>query len=607
MPCDFDREKIATYLDGECDPAARGMVASHLEGCGECRSLHEAFTENDAALKAADSASVPDGYWDSYEDRLLARLRLAAPCTASAAHSTPNQQPFLARVIVAALAAAAVFAITIGLAIQTERDRGRGGANREFEEGEIAFGKGSPVHGKGGEFAGKGGPATGPVAAQTKGGFNGQSSSNVVMPQQTCDQSQTMFWGSNDVPVVGTFLTSTGASAQSYTTLLVGCQQVMSQTMAANPNDPTQMESLQTNICGTGLLDQVSSERPITLTPEVKTKLFQAQVVFTSLANCTYDLKPDLGEFQVVQGSIVSNGLGSASGQSEQAATAPDVTAYQGAFNLLVQGQCAPAADAFSVFARDYPASPFIDKAAYWRGFSHVECGNYGTAIEILSEIPKQHPKSRYADDALYKVGEVYERYVHNYTDALKTYQEVVEKYPDSCVAVQSLQRNAQICEQKNDYASAVENWSVSLKKAESLDLRNRVQTKQSLQNRLPDNYFSRVAAARVAFIRAHADGDYVPLTRYTDAQTLARRGETDQAIGKYRALLGDYPKCSLVPYARLELAECLVRQGHESDALLLLEQVRSLTPPDDLAVRYKELMIRMQEQSQKQQEQQAK
>jgi len=81
--------------------------------------------------------------------------------------------------------------------------------------------------------------------------------------------------------------------------------------------------------------------------------------------------------------------------------------------------------------ARDLPASPEAEKAAYDQGFQSLKDLKYADAATQFSAFVRQYPNSEYADNAQYWLGESY--YVtRNYDIALEAFQALLNNYPNS-------------------------------------------------------------------------------------------------------------------------------------------------------------------------------
>jgi anti-sigma factor RsiW len=68
------QDLLSAYLDGELSPPERGMVEAHLAACEDCSARLEDFAAVDGALRELP-VEAPDGYFDSFAQRLRERLR----------------------------------------------------------------------------------------------------------------------------------------------------------------------------------------------------------------------------------------------------------------------------------------------------------------------------------------------------------------------------------------------------------------------------------------------------------------------------------------------------------------------------------------------------
>ncbi|GAI20644.1 unnamed protein product, partial [marine sediment metagenome] len=68
----------------------------------------------------------------------------------------------------------------------------------------------------------------------------------------------------------------------------------------------------------------------------------------------------------------------------------------------------------------------YTQEYKYWRS------GQYEKALEKCREILKKHPKSHLASNAQYFIAFMYDYNLNNPKQALKEYQKLLEKYPES-------------------------------------------------------------------------------------------------------------------------------------------------------------------------------
>jgi len=98
--------------------------------------------------------------------------------------------------------------------------------------------------------------------------------------------------------------------------------------------------------------------------------------------------------------------------------------------------------DAYIAFADKYPdderAPEFLFKAGQSMGAIASQTKDvkmHEEAITIFKRIQDNYPKHHYAEEALFLSGFVYENHLGNIEKAKATYQEFIEKYPESELA----------------------------------------------------------------------------------------------------------------------------------------------------------------------------
>lgn len=191
----------------------------------------------------------------------------------------------------------------------------------------------------------------------------------------------------------------------------------------------------------------------------------------------------------------------------------------------------------------------FLDDAHFWIGYCYIEVGDYKKALKIFKKFLKEFTGSEYADDAEYKIGEIYEKYLHNYGDAIKSYKRLVEKYATSNLALQSQLRQAEIQERiYTDFDKAITDY----KKVESLN---------KAQNLTQSSWYAKTAKERIEFIKENSDFDWKPLKMYNQTLNKETKGLYDDALGGYRKLLEKYPDSNVADDAQFRIAEILKEQ----------------------------------------------
>lgn len=105
-----------------------------------------------------------------------------------------------------------------------------------------------------------------------------------------------------------------------------------------------------------------------------------------------------------------------------------------------------------NVFIKEYPDNSFISEAKLQLGISLTvkidtakllydkadslfESGNITESIKSFEELIKKYPVSDYAPKALYAIGWINENNKNNYKEAIKNYRKLLEEYPNSSFA----------------------------------------------------------------------------------------------------------------------------------------------------------------------------
>jgi len=71
-----ERERLSAYLDGELPPVERAEVTAHLAACPDCAAVLADLAAVDAGA-ARLPAEAPEGYFDRFPARVVARLEVA--------------------------------------------------------------------------------------------------------------------------------------------------------------------------------------------------------------------------------------------------------------------------------------------------------------------------------------------------------------------------------------------------------------------------------------------------------------------------------------------------------------------------------------------------
>jgi TolA-binding protein len=221
---------------------------------------------------------------------------------------------------------------------------------------------------------------------------------------------------------------------------------------------------------------------------------------------------------------------------------------YSQGSSYCMQNQWDRAIESFNTLLKKYPSTKFVD-SHFWIAYCQAEKGNYEVAIARFRDFAQKYPRNGYAAQALYKVGEINEKYLNDYEKAILAYRDVQKKFPESPEAFKSTINTAFIKEFKEkNFQEAINGYK---------------QTMVQLDSR-PDAYsgYREMAAQRIAFITQNSDNGYKPLKIYTQSSNYEEQGKLDKAIEGYASLILKYPQSSLADNAQFRLIKCWERKS---------------------------------------------
>ena len=281
--------------------------------------------------------------------------------------------------------------------------------------------------------------------------------------------------------------------------------------------------------------------------------------------------------------------LVSAASAQKQAQTTQDAALFTNGYSSFLEGKYKEALDIFGDFGKKYPNSIYMDRVFFWKAWCHTELKNYGKSIKLFEELIEKYPASSYTDDALFKIGDIYENYLHDYDKAVEVYERLIKLFPSAETAIYSnasnniisaQQQKAQIEERNLNMQQALNDWKESQMLIKKYN--------PSSQN---DNYLNKKAQDKINFIKNHSDNDWLPLTRFTEAQILSKEGKCDLAIKKFQEILNDFPKSSLADNSAYEITLCLKKQNDNEGAKESLKKFIKDYPKSELVPEARRLL----------------
>lgn len=274
----------------------------------------------------------------------------------------------------------------------------------------------------------------------------------------------------------------------------------------------------------------------------------------------------------------------------QQAELPPDLKLFSIGYGSALDGKWKEALDTFAEIETKYPASQYLDRVLFWKSWCHTELKNYGKAIKFSEELIEKYPKSAYADDALFKIGEIYEYYQHDYEKALSTYERLVKLFPTPDGSNQDANSNA-----SNNAVAAQQQKAQIEERRNPKQALNEWQNSQELSNRLnrgratKEDFFTRRAQERISFITANSDNDYLPLTRFSEGELYCKEGKYDEALKKFREIIKEFPDSSLADNAAYEIGICLRQQKMDAEAQEAMQKFIQAYPKSELLAKAQE------------------
>jgi TolA-binding protein len=227
---------------------------------------------------------------------------------------------------------------------------------------------------------------------------------------------------------------------------------------------------------------------------------------------------------------------------------------YQQGSKYCMDSKWSAAAVSFERLLSRHPATRYAD-ARFWLGYSYVEMEKFKEGIDTLERFAREHPSNSYAAQALYKVGEVYEKRLKDYDSALQAYDRVVNTYPGNTAAMPAVKNQAMIySQQKFDYSKAIERFERSKSLAQEQGISSQ------------SGYFQK-ADQRIRFIRENSDYGYEPLKIFSMGMNKEEDRRWNEAVGIYETLLRKYPKANIADDAEYRLISCLVSLNRKGEA----------------------------------------
>jgi len=114
---------------------------------------------------------------------------------------------------------------------------------------------------------------------------------------------------------------------------------------------------------------------------------------------------------------------------------------YAGIELLLFQNKREQAIDSLISMYSDFNGHSLTDEILWLLADTYMITGEFEKAIENLEEIASVFPEDILGDDALFRIGEIYELHLENFEKAQSVYQDFMITYPGSIYIAEARKR----------------------------------------------------------------------------------------------------------------------------------------------------------------------
>lgn len=210
--------------------------------------------------------------------------------------------------------------------------------------------------------------------------------------------------------------------------------------------------------------------------------------------------------------------------------------------------------------------------AMYQKAITQGAAGLFNDKARTLKELINSHTKSTYSDDAKYELATTY-MLLNKNSDALSWFNRLIKDHPNSRYAIKSLLKTGLIYYNNNQNEKAL----TALKKvvkdypgtAESKEALNSIRNIYIDQNKV-DVYYAYAENLSFADVSV-SEQDSIT---YIAAENLYMDNDCSAAIDAFKAYLQRFPYGTFAVNASYYKAECEIKQGNKSEALVDLEFV---------------------------------
>ncbi|MDE1901573.1 MAG: outer membrane protein assembly factor BamD [Alphaproteobacteria bacterium] len=188
--------------------------------------------------------------------------------------------------------------------------------------------------------------------------------------------------------------------------------------------------------------------------------------------------------------------------------------------------------------------------ALYAQGDDALNGGNFKEAAKQFAEVERQHPYSPWATHA--QIMEAYAYYLNmDYDESIKVLDEFIELHPGNTDTAYAY------------YLRGLCNYErISTVDRDQTATRDALKDFQAVLDRYPETAYAKDAVLKIGLINNQLAGSEMTVGRWYLGQHLYIA-----AIGRFRAVIDKYPTSANVPEALERLVECYVALGIMDEA----------------------------------------
>jgi TolA-binding protein len=222
------------------------------------------------------------------------------------------------------------------------------------------------------------------------------------------------------------------------------------------------------------------------------------------------------------------------------------------------------------------------DKYLFDGGIIYYDSGEYTNALITFQQLINDFPDSQYADGAQYYIGYIYEKKLDYYIQALLEYQELINNYPNSSYADDAQLGIGNCYYVTYDYSHAIEEYQKLIDDYPESSLLALAQYSIAQSYRKLANYeqaileFSKV-------IESYPESDYAAPAQYYIGYSYYGAKDYYQAILEFQKTIDNYPDSTwpgeserlIAPCAQYYIGWCLGEKlGQWEDAISAFQKI---------------------------------